>query len=161
MTTVSKDVYINNLDDIVNKYNNTYHGTTKMKPLGVKDNINIDFNKKVHDKDPKFKVDGQVRTSKYKNSFVKGYTNWSEEVFVIKKVGSSVPWTAVYRDLNDEEIIQTFYEKELQKTNQEEFRTEKVMKNKGNKLLIKWNIYDISFNSWIDKKDIRKSIYKK
>ena len=82
-------------------------------------------------KDPNFKVGGHVRISKYKNVFAKGYTpNWSEEVFVIKKVKNAVPWTYVINDLNGEEIIGTFYEKELQETNEKEFRTEKVIKEK-------------------------------
>ena len=121
-------MYIDKLDDIVNKYNNTYHRTTKMKPADVKDNtyiesIELNSNKEVNDKDPKFKVGDHVRISKYKNIFAKGYTpNWSEEVFVIKKVKNTVPWTYVINDLNGEEIIGTFYEKELQKTNQQEFR---------------------------------------
>ena len=82
MTSVSKNVYINKLDDIVDEYNNTYHRAIKMKPVGVKDNTYIDFKKEVNDKDPKFKVDDHVRISKYKSIFAKGYTpNWSEEVF--------------------------------------------------------------------------------
>ena len=84
---ISKNVYVNKLDDIVDEYNNTYHRTIKMKPVDVKDNTYIDFNKEVNDKDPKFKVGGHVRISKYKNIFAKGYMpNWSEEVFVIKKL---------------------------------------------------------------------------
>ena len=77
--------------------------------------------------------------------------NWSEEVFVIKKVKNTVPWTYVINDLNGEEIIRTFYEKELQKANQEKLRTEKVIKRKGNKIYVKWNGYNNLFNSWIDK----------
>ena len=78
---------------------------------------------------------------KYKNILAKGYTsNWSEEVIVIKKVKNTVPWTYVINDLNGEEIIGTFYEKELQKTNQQEFRIEKVIKKKGNKLYVKWKV---------------------
>ena len=114
---MSKNVYIDKLEDIVGEYNNTYHRTIKKKPVDVKDNTYIDFKKEVNDKDPKFKVGGRVRISKYKNIFPKGYTpNWSEEVFVIKKVKNKVPWTYVVNDLNGEEIIRTFYEKELQKT---------------------------------------------
>ena len=98
-----------------------------------------------------------MRISKYKNIFAKGYTpNWLEEDFVIKKGKYTVPWTYVIDDLNDEEIIGTFYEKELQKTNQQKFRIEKVIKRKGNKLYVKWKGYDSSFNSWIDKKDLSK-----
>ena len=86
-TTISKNVYIDILDDIVNEYNHTCHTTSKMKPLDVKDNTYIDFKKEVNDNDPKFKVCDQVRISKYKNIFAKGYTpNWSEEVSVIKKL---------------------------------------------------------------------------
>ena len=87
MTSISKNVYIDKLDDIVNEYNNAYHTTTKVKPIDVKDNTYINTDKETNDKDPKFKVGNRVRTSKYKNIFAKGYTpNWSEEVFVIKKV---------------------------------------------------------------------------
>ena len=97
MTSISKNVYINKLDDIVNEYNNTYHRTIKMKPVDVKDNTYIDSmelhsSKEVNDKDPKFKVSDHVRISKYKNICAKGYTpNLSEEVFVIKKVKNTVP----------------------------------------------------------------------
>ena len=81
MTTISKNVYIDKLDDIVDEYNDTYHKTTKMKPIDVKDNTYIDFEKEVNNKDPKFKVGDFVRISKYKNIFAKGYIpNWSEEV---------------------------------------------------------------------------------
>ena len=152
MTSISKDVYIDKLDDIVNEYNNTYHTTIKMKPIDVKDNTYINTNKEINNKDPKFKVGDHVRISKYENIFTKRYMpNWSEEVFVIKQVKNTVPWTYVINDLNGEEIIGTFYEKELQKTNQKEFRIEKVIRRKGDKLYVKWKGYDNSFNSWIDK----------
>ena len=125
-TSVSKNVYIDKSDDIVNEYNNTYHRTIKVKPVDVKNNAYIDSGKEVNDKDPKFKVGEHVRISKYKNIFAKGYTpNWSEKVFVIKEVKNTVPWTYVISDLNGKEIIETFYEKELQKTNQQKFRIEK------------------------------------
>ena len=114
MTSISKNVYIDKLDDIVNEYNNTYHTAIKMKPVDVKDNTYINNSKKINYKDPKFKVGDRVRISKYKNIFAKGYMpNWSEEVFVIKKVKNTVPWTYVINNLNSEEIIGTFYEKEL------------------------------------------------
>ena len=155
MTSIPKNVYIDKLDDIVNEYNNTYHRTIKMKPIDVKDNTYIDTGKEFNDKDHKFKVGDHVRISKYKNIFAKGYTpNWSEEIFIIKEIKNTVPWTYVINDLNGEEIIGTFYEKELQKIDQQEFRIEKVIKKKGNKLYVKWKGYDSSFNSWIDKKDL-------
>ena len=80
--------------------------------------------------------------------------NCSEEVFIISKNKNTVPWTYVVNDVNGEEIIGTFYKKELQNTNQKEFRIEKILKKKGAKLYVKWKGYDNSFNSWIDKKDI-------
>ena len=113
MTSLSKNVYINKLGDIVNEYGNTYHTTIKMKHIDVKDNTYINTDKDTNDKDPKFKVGDRGRISKYKNVFAKGYTpNWSEEVFVIKKVKSTVPWTYVINDPNGDEITGTFYEKE-------------------------------------------------
>ena len=152
MTSISKNVYIDQLDDIVNEYNNAYHTTIKMKPIDVKDNTYINTDKETNDKDPKFKVGDRARISK-----AKGYTpNLSEEIFVIKKVKNTVPWTYVINDLNGEEIMGTFYEKELQKTSQEEFRIEKVIRRKGDKMYVKWKGYDNSFNSWIDQKGLIK-----
>ena len=88
-----------------------------------------------------------------KTFFAKGYTpNWLEKVFVVSKIKNAVPWTYVISDLNGQPITGSFSEKELQKTNQEKFRIEKVLKRKGDKLYVKWKRYDNSFNSWIDKK---------
>ena len=85
MTSVSKDVYIDKLDD-VNEYNNTYHTTIKMNPIDVKYNTYITIDKEINNKDPKFKVGDHVRISTYKNISAKGYTaNWSKEIFVIKR----------------------------------------------------------------------------
>ena len=138
MGSISKNVYIDKLDYIVDEYNNTYHSAIKMKPINVKDNTYMNTDKEINNKNPKFKVGDHVRISKYRNIFAKGYTvNWSEEVFVIKKVKNTVPWTYVINDLNGEEITGTFYEKELQKTNQEEFRIEKVIKRKVDKIYVK------------------------
>ena len=121
-----------------------------MKPIDIKDNTYIDFGKEVNDNNS-----DHVRISKYKNIFSKGYTpNWSEEVFVAKKVKNIVPWTYVIDDLNGKEITRTFYEKELQKIDQQEFRIEKVIKKKRDKSYVNWKEYDNSFNSWIDKKDL-------
>ena len=127
-----------------------------MKSVDVKDNTYIDFKKEVNDKNPKFEVGDHVRISKYKNIFTKRYMpNWSEGIFIIEKIKNTVPWTYVINDLNGEEIIGTFYENELEKTDQKVFRIEKVLKKKGgDKFYVKWKGYDNSFNSWIDKKDI-------
>ena len=143
------------LDDIVNKYDNTVHRTTKMKPLDVTSVSYAEYNKDSTEKDSKFKVDDCVRISKYKNICAKGYTqNWSEEVFIISKIQNTVPWTYVISDLNSETITGAFYEQELQKTNKKKFRIEKEIKRRGDKLHVKWKGYDSSFNSWIDKKEI-------
>ena len=100
-----------------------------MKPVNVKDNTHIDFKKEINNKDPKFKVGDYVRISKYKNIFSKGYMpNWSEEIFVIKKIKNTVPWTYIHQKI----------------------RIENVIKRKGDKLYVKWKGYDNSFNSWIN-----------
>ena len=143
MTAITKNVYTNKLDDIVNEYNNTYYRTIKVKPVDVKDSTYIDFGKDVNDKDPKFKISDHVKISKYKNIFAKGYIpNWAEEVFITSNIKNAVPWTYAINDLNGEEIIGTFYEKELQETNQKEFRIEKILKKKGDKLYVQWKVYD-------------------
>ena len=148
MISVSKNVYIDKLDDIVNKYN-TYQSTIKMKSVDVKSSTYIDFGTENNDKDPKFKVGDHVRISKLKNIFAKDYLpNYSEAVFVIKKVKNTVPWTCVMGDLNGEKIVEMFYEKDLEKKNQTEFRVENVIKRKGDKLYIKRKGYNNSFNSW-------------
>ena len=155
MTSISKNVHIDKLDDIADEYNNTYHRTNKMKPIAVKGNTYINFEKEVNDKDPKFKVGDYVRISKHINIFAKGcMPNWSEEVFIINRIKNTVPWTYIINDLNGKEIIGTFYEKELQNTNQKHFRIEKVLKIKVDELYVKWKGYDNSFNCWIDKKDL-------
>ena len=92
MTSISKNVNIDKLDDIVKEYNNKYHTSIKMKPIDVTDNTYTDFKKEINNKNPKFKVGGHVRISKYKNIFAKGYMpNWSDEIFVIKKIKNTVP----------------------------------------------------------------------
>ena len=140
---ISKNVYIDKLDDTVDEYNNTYHRTIKMKHIDVKDNTYIDFEKEVNNKDRKLKVGDYVRISKYKKIFAKGYMpNWSEEDFIISNIKNTVPWTNVINDFRGEEIIGTFYEKELQKTVQKEFRIEKVLKRKDGKLYVKWKGYE-------------------
>ena len=125
MTAVSKNVYFDVLVDIVNKNNNTVHRSIKVKPVDVTSDSYAKYNKDFNVTKPKFKVDDHIKTLKYKNIFTKGYTqNWSGET------KNTVPRTNVISDLNGEPIITSFYEKELQKTNQKEFRIEKVLKIK-------------------------------
>ena len=126
-----------------------------MKPIDVMNDSYAEYNENLSKKHPLFKVSNHVRISKYKNIFAKGYTpNWPEEIFVFSNIKNTVPWTYVINDLNGEKITGSFYEKELQKSNQKEFRTEKVLKQKGDKLYVKWKGCDNRFNSWIDKKDL-------
>ena len=109
MTSVSKDVYIHKLDKIINKYINTYHNTIKMKPVDVKDNTYIQFNKESNNKiNLKLLILLEYQNAKI---FLQKVTlsNWSEEVFVIKKVKNIVPWTYVISVLNGKEIVETFY----------------------------------------------------
>ena len=87
-----------------------------MKPIDVKDNTCIDFEREVNDKDPKFEIGDHLRISKYKNIFGKGYTpNWPEEGFVISKIKNTVPWTCLINDLNGEKITGTFCKKLIKK----------------------------------------------
>ena len=98
----------------ISKYNNTYHKTIKMKPIDVKSDSFAEYNEESNEKDPKFKIGDPVRISKYKNIFAKGDApNWSEEILIIKKIKNTVPWTYVISDLNREEIVRGFYEKEF------------------------------------------------
>ena len=120
MTVISKNVYSDVLDDTVDEYNNTYHKTIKIKPVDVKDYSFAEYNEESNEKDPKSKVGDHVRISKNKNIFDKGYApNWSEEIFVVKKIKNTVPWTYVITDLNGEEIVGSFNCKRLIRNNLE------------------------------------------
>ena len=116
VTAAGKNVYFDVLDDLVNKYNNTKHSTIKMKPKDVRDNKTVYIDEH-NEKDSRCKVGDRVRISKFKNIFVKGYTpNWSKEIFIVDKINDTVPYTYNLKDLNDEEITGSFYDRELQKT---------------------------------------------
>ena len=126
MTATVKNVYYDVLDDAFNKYNSTKHSTIKMKPIYVGDTTKSSSlernNKRVYidehnEKASRFKVGDRVRISKFKNIFAKGYTpNWSKEIFIVDKINDIVPYTYNLKDLNDEQIIGSFYDRELQKT---------------------------------------------
>ena len=121
MTATGKNVYYDVLDDAVNKYNNTKHSTIKMKPIDVGDNNKRVYIDEHSEKDLVgdifLKVGDRVRISRYENIFAKGYApNWSSEIFIVDKINDTVPYTYNLKDLYDEEIIGSFYDKELQKT---------------------------------------------
>ena len=125
-TAISKNVYFDVLDDILNKQNNTVHRTIKMKPIDVTDDSYAEYNKYFNKKDPKFKVGGHVRISKQRNILAKGYApNWPEEVFVVSGIKNTVWWTYVVRDLDGEEITRSFYEIELQKNQSRKIQNRK------------------------------------
>ena len=112
MTAVSKNVYFDVLDDIVNKYNNTVHRSIKMKPIDVTSDSYAEYNEDSNVIKPKFKIGDHVRISKYKNIFANRYTqNWSEEVFVVSRIKNTVLQTYVISDLNGKPIAGSFYEK--------------------------------------------------
>ena len=116
MTASGKNVYYDVLDDAVNEYNNTKHNAIKMKPIDLGDNKRVYIDEH-NEKDSRFKVGDRVRKSKFKNIFAEGYTpNWSKEIFIVDKINDTVPYTYNLKDLNDEEIVGSFYDRELQKS---------------------------------------------
>ena len=155
--------YIDVLPDLVEDYNNTVHSSTKLTPkeaskkkneLTVWRNLYPDRYKK-YDITPKFSVGDEVKITKKKKVFEKGYTTrWTEEIFTITEVQNTNPVTYKLADLQGEEIKGTFYEPELQKTEQQIFRIEKVIKKEKGKSLVKWKGYSDKFNSWVDNKDL-------
>ena len=159
----STNVYMNVLSDLVKEYNNTRHSSIKMTPVKASKKENelmvwrnlYPEHLEIRDIKPKFFVGDKVRISKKKKTFEKGYTTrWTEEIFTIVEVKLTSPPTCKINDFNGEEIKGTFYEPELQKTSQELFRIEKVIKRGKNKSLVKWKGYSDDFNSWVDNKDI-------
>jgi hypothetical protein len=150
--------YIDVLNEMVNSYNNTRHSSIKMTPAkaSLKANektvwMNL-FGNEIHKAiKPKFSIGDKVRITKKKNIFEKGYTpRWTEEIFTISTIQYTDPPTYKITDANDEEIQGSFYEQELQKSTQEIFRIEKIIRKLGNKSLVKWSGYSDSFNSWVD-----------
>lgn len=116
MTAISKDVYINKLNEMVDICNNTYRKKMKMKPSDVKMDTYFAFHLGEKDKDPQFKIDSHVRISVHKNVFEKGYTpSWSKEIFVVNNFKNTVTWIYVIEDIKGEEVVSTFYQKELKK----------------------------------------------
>ena len=154
--------WIDMIDRLMNEYNNTVHSTIGMTP--VKASKMKRWEMKGDGKcvgKSKFKVDDKVRISRIKGTFEKGYLpNWSEAIYVVKEVKRTCPVTYVLNDSAGELIEGSFYEQELQKTNQETYRIEKVLRKKkidGKEYaLVKWMGYDDKFNEWIPVKDLYK-----
>ena len=134
MTAILKNVYLNVLNDIIDVYNNTSHRTIKMKPIDVKSDFFPVYNEEFNKKDLKFEVNDRVRISKYKNILLKGILQIGQKFLLLTKL--KIHFHGLIH-LNKEEIVGSFYEKELQKTNQEEFKIKNVIKRKGNKLYVK------------------------
>ena len=161
-TANSTRVYIDVLQDLVHDYNNARHSTIKMTPAEASKKINenkvysnlypVKITKPIK---PRFAVGDKVRIVKKKNIFSKGFEpRWTEEIFTIKEILYTNPPTYEIQDLNDETIEGSFYEPELQKTMQDIFRIEKVLKRRGNKLFVKWKGYPEEFNSWVNKSEL-------
>ena len=155
--------YIDVLPDLVEDYNNTVHSSTKFTPveaskkeneLKVWRNLYPDRYKKSR-LNPKFSVGDKVRITKKKGVLEKGYTaRWTEEIFTIKEIRKTNPITYIIEDLEGEKIEGTFYEPELQKTEQQIYRIEKVIEEKNGESLVKWKGYPDKFNSWVNNKDL-------
>ena len=162
-TDYNTNKYIDVLPELVEDYNNTVHSSTKLTPtdaskeeneLKVWRNLYPD-RYKTSRLNPKFSVGDKVRITKKKTVFEKGYTTrWTEEIFTIKEIRETNPLTYKLEDLQGEEIEGTFYEPELQKTEQQIFRIEKIIKKEKGRSFVKWKGYPDKFNSWVDNKDL-------
>ena len=163
-TLNNNTIWINDLDKLVNEYNNSYHRSIKMKPIDAskKSNENIIrnnlYNFRYTNKKPKFSIGDRVRISLLKNTFEKSYTsNWSQEIFIIDNIKTSNIHYYFLKDLQGEKIDGMFYEQELLKTKQNDlFIIEKIIKKVGNKYLVKWKNYSDKFNSYVNQNDIVK-----
>ena len=161
-TENNNTIFYNILDELVNNYNNKYHSTIRMSPIEGSKKINEKKIKNIYNfektkKPGKFRIGDRVRLSLEKNIFEKSYeTNWTEEIFVIYDIKySNVPYYYL-KDLNGEKLQGTFYEQELQKTKQDLYTIEKILKTNKDKIYVKWRGYDSSFNSWINKNTVTK-----
>ena len=152
--------FVDVLDLLVDQYNNTIYSSIKMtsKVASRKENENKVWRNLYPEFGgqtliPTFSIGDNVRITKKKKTFDKGYTQrWTEEVFKISKSQLTIPVTYKITDYNWEEIQRSLYEEEIQKTSQGTFRIEKVLKRQGDKCLVKWMRHPTSFNSWIDMK---------
>ena len=151
--------WIDMLDNLLLDYNNKFHSTIKMTPVEASRQTNkmevlLNQNQLTPTLEkPKFKVGDQVRISRIKGLFEKGYLpNWSEALYVVQEVKKTIPITYIVKDTNGEVIAGSFYTEELQKSSQEVFRIEKIIRKKKIKGvphgLVKWLGYDSKFNEW-------------
>ena len=164
-TANNTEKYIDILDNLIAKYNNTKHRSTGKTPLVARRPESREqvfknlYEKKTKERKikPSFAIGDHVRISKKKKSFEKGYTpNWTEELFYITTVKDTKPPTYTIKDLRGEPVQGTFYEKELQKSNQTTFRIDKIIKKRNKEALVKWKGYDNSFNSWVPLTDLNR-----
>lgn len=151
------------LPELVDEYNHTVHRTIGMKPIDVDKAAEHRLQKTVFStkielpsRRPKFKIGDHVRISKYKSVFEKGYTpNWTSEIFKIRKVQLTDPYSYLLEDNTGNEIVGGFYETEIQKVMYPDLiLIEKIIRKKGNKVYVKWLGFDKSHNSWVNKKDV-------
>ena len=162
-TDNSTYTYMDVLPDLLEDYNNTVHSSTEFTPieaskkeneLAVWRNLYPDRHK-INRLNPKFSIGDEVRIIKKKKVFEKGYTTrWTEEIFTIKEIRDTNPVTYKLEDLQGKEIKGTFYEPELQKTQQQIYRIEKIIEEKNGKSFVKWKGYSDKFNSWVDNEDL-------
>lgn len=150
------------LQDIIKEYNNTKHSTIRMQPIRVKKRhekllLSTVYKYEAHFQSPKFREGENVRISKYKHVFEKGYTpNWTTEIFKIDKVQLTTPATYLLKDFNNEVVLGSFYEEELQRVKYPDiYLIESVLKRRGNKRYVRWLGFDDSHNSWISKNDLQ------
>jgi len=166
-TANNTNKYIDVLDDFVHKYNKTWHSSINMTPVEASKIINtVTVYRNLYQEYPdltrwpihaRLKIGDKVRILKKNKFFEKGFTpNWTEKVFTVSKFQRTNSVTYKITDLNDEEIQGTFYEQELQKTSQEVYRIEKIVKKDKTRSSVKWKDYPESFNSWVDNKDLIK-----
>ena len=154
--------YIDILDEMVNNYNYTKDSSIKMTPVEANDKknknrvwLNLNGEVRKNPDKPKFSVGETVRITKKKTVFENGYTlRWTEEVFTVSQIQYTNPPTYKISDNHGEEIQGTFYEQEIQKTNQDIFRVEKIIRKHKNRSLVKWLGYPDSFNSWVHNKKL-------